>query len=853
MKHTSEYRKAISLAASALALGVAASWSTTAPAAEAAGASSLDAATADAVDTLIVTGSRARGRTVENSPAPIDVLSATDIRAANQTNLLDVLNTLTPSFNLPSVATPDIGSMVRAGQLRGLSPDQTLVLVNGKRRHGVAFLGAGGFGGSAPADLSLIPTAAIDRIEILRDGASAIYGSDAIAGVINIITKRADHGGEVSFSSGRYYDNDGPSQQARFNVGAKLGQTGYVNVSGEVVDQDGAVRNFAVPSSYLYYFPTNAAGQPVSPGPGASLPPGATPDPREAGRDRVAWKNIGVQPFTTQSLALDAGAPINDKVEAYVFATYSHRRADAPQNFRTPTRDTNVRAIYPDGFAPVEQIRENDFALTGGLKGQDLLGWDWDFSSSYGRDQVDAYARNSLNPTLGAASPTSFYDGRLDYSAWTTNLDLRRAFQTSIPLDASAGAEYRRETYAIEPGEVASYVDGGSPILDSPNKGKPLIGAGGAQGLPGFRPEDEVHASREGFSAYAGLAAHVTPAWLIDVAARYENYSDFGDTVTGRLTTRYDVNPRLAFRATISNGFHAPPLAAEFYKNTANINTYQQHTVQVNSRQAAALGAVPLKPEKSVNYSLGFVAQPLPGVHLAVDAYQIEVTDRIALSTTIRDAIYPGAGALVQAAGFAPDDGVNYFVNAADTRTRGVDVTLDGAQDLGVWGRLLWSAALNFNKTEITRIADTPSVLKAFNIPVFSVPNQYAVTYLAPRDKEVFSLTWLRGPWRATLRQTHFGEVKRPGTPATVAVSGPYAGLTSIDNRVEAAWVTDLGVSYSVSERLKLALDVNNLFNARPSKTPQPLLSPYQTAAYNSFGPLGVGGGFWSARISYAF
>ncbi|WP_206610145.1 hypothetical protein, partial [Maribellus luteus] len=178
-----------------------------------------------------------------------------------------------------------------------------------------------------------------------------------------------------------------------------------VNVSGEVVDQDGAVRNFAVPSSYLYYFPTNAAGQPVSPGPGASLPPGATPDPREAGRDRVAWKNIGVQPFTTQSLALDAGAPINDKVEAYVFATYSHRRADAPQNFRTPTRDTNVRAIYPDGFAPVEQIRENDFALTGGLKGQDLLGWDWDFSSSYGATRsIPPWARPARPASMTAAS-----------------------------------------------------------------------------------------------------------------------------------------------------------------------------------------------------------------------------------------------------------------------------------------------------------------------------------------------------------------------------------------------------------------------------------------------------------------
>lgn len=466
----------------------------------AAPAMAADAAAAAEVDQIVVTGSRASGRTVETSPAPIDVVSAQELQQVNQPNLLDALNTLLPSFNLPTVGTPDIGSMVRAGQLRGLSPDQTLILVDGKRRHSTAFLGAGGFSASTPADLSLIPSAAIDHVEVLRDGASAIYGSDAIAGVINIITKSGAHGGGISVEGGQFYSGDGLTGIGKFDLGTGLGPSGSLHLSGEIDHQDGVVRNFATPSNYLYYFPLNAAGQAVLPGPNNTLPAGAHADPREAGRDPVAWKNTGLPAYTIETIAEDLRLPLNGQVQVYSFGTYSHRRADSPQNFRTPTRDTDVRSIYPDGFAPIEQIDEKDGEIGGGLRGQGLAGWDWDLSSNYGRDVVDAYVRNSLNPTLGAASPTHFYDGELRYSAWTNNLDLRRSFATGLfagPIDASLGAEYRHEGYVISPGEPNSYIDGGVGILDGPNAGKPLIGSGGAQGLPGFRPEDAVNATRE--------------------------------------------------------------------------------------------------------------------------------------------------------------------------------------------------------------------------------------------------------------------------------------------------------------------------------------------------------------------
>ena len=279
----------------------------------------------DPADSIVVTGSRAASRTAAESAAPIDLLSSESVEKANKANLLEALNALLPSYNLPNVSTPNIGSMVRAGQLRGLNPDQTLVLVNGKRRHSTAFLGAGGFSASAPADLSLIPTGAISRIEVLRDGASATYGSDAIAGVINIITDRSSEGGEVSGRVGRFYEGDGLTRQFKADLGLKLGRDGYVHISGQIDDQQIVVRNSPVPSSFLFYFPRNSAGQPILPAGNLSssprLPAGATPDPREATRDNNAWINQGQAPYRLEAVSADIGHKIGSAAEFYGFGS----------------------------------------------------------------------------------------------------------------------------------------------------------------------------------------------------------------------------------------------------------------------------------------------------------------------------------------------------------------------------------------------------------------------------------------------------------------------------------------------------------------------------------------------------
>ena len=811
------------------------------------------------VDQVVVTGTRTAGRTVQSSAAPIDVLSNREVALSNKPTLLETLNTLLPSFNLPNVNNPNVASMIRAGQLRGLNPDQTLVLVNGKRRHSTAFLGAGGFGASAPVDLSMIPNAGIDRIEVLRDGASAIYGSDAIAGVINIITKTRDTGGEISYRYGQFFEGDGTTNVVQGDIGLKIGK-GYLNLAGEITEQDATVRNFRVPDNFLYYFPLNAAGQEIAPtglGSTNGLPTGARPNPKEANRDPYTWKNTGSAAFKQQTLDATFGAPITADIDFYGFGTFGHRTSSAVQNFRTPSRNEVVRAIYPDGFSPIEAIREHDYALTGGFKGTNLFGFSWDLSSSYGRNIVDIDVHNSINPTYGTASPTDFYIGRNDYSSITTNFDLRRSFAAGtlpFPVDVSLGAEHRHENFKLEAGDIYSYTDGGVAVLDGPNRGTRLVGLGGSQALPGFRPSDAVDASRNAVSAYLGASAQVTKAWLVDVAGRYEHYSDFGDTFTGRVSTRYDFGKLLGVRGTVSNGFHAPALAAQYYKNTANQNTFIVNTLQVSSAQAKLLGAEPLKPEKSVNYSVGLVSQPVSWLRLAVDAYQISIKDRISQSTTFREALYPGAGALVQQAGFGPTDAITFFANAIDTRTRGVDITAETSTfDLGAFGRLRGSAALSWNLTKITDFAPTPAALAAYKVPLFAAANQTAITYLGPRNKQILSLNWQIGRFSTNVRGTHYGDIKRIQNPQIVATSGPWAGQTQIATGIQATWTTDIDVTFQATEHVRITASGNNIFDARPTKTPTPLLAANQSASYQNFGPVGAQGGFWSVKLAYSY
>jgi len=843
-----------SLVAQILAAGAHAAPATAGEAAEASGASA-----GPTLDTVIVTGSRLSGRTVKSSEAPIDIISAEEVQKASKTDLLEALQVLVPSLTLPSQPSNGLASrVVRGAYLRGLSPGHTLVLVNGKRRHATASVGAGGSEAAQPADLGLIPTSTIERIEVLRDGASAIYGSDAIAGVINIITRKDAEGGQASLRAGEFFDGEGGNLSARLGRGFALGEAGHLYATVQYDRRERTYRGAPAPDDMLYYFPLDADGNPVLPLGSLSsprLPPGATPDPREATRDPRLQQINGQTPYTTIAATLDAGLPLNERVDAYALLTTAYRDAESFNGFRLPLRNENVRAIYPDGYSPINDQRERDYELLAGLRG---LGeaWSWELSSSFGRNFAEIGSHDTVNPSFGLDSQTRFHIGNLDYKAWTTNYDLRRNFDGwgARPAELSLGLEYRLENHQITQGDYQSWAHGGQPILDGPNAGKPLghAAGSGAQATYGYRPEEEVDSTRNSRAAYAGLSLYPADAWLLSLAARHERYSDFGSTWIGRISTRYDFSPALALRATVSNGFQAPTLGAQAYKKLNNWNTWVGHTLAVGSAQAQALGARPLEPEKSTNLSLGLVATLGP-VNLAVDAYQIDVDGRIALSTSIREAIFPGSGALVAAVGLPADAGANYFINAADTRSRGVELVADAQHDLGRFGTFRWSLATHYNDTQITGIADTPQVLAAFDVPVFTVGQQQNLRFLTPRNKEVLTLGWRLDRWDLSLRQTHYGRIRRFGTPSTVPTSGPWAGQTEIEYDNGGLWITDLDLAVRLGERARLVANVTNLFDVKPGKLPEPLVGPAAKWAYSESGPITSDGGAWSVGVEFSW
>lgn len=821
---------------------------------------------ATTLDNVVVTGTRASGRTIENAVAPIDVLSSEAIELSNKANLLEQLGSNLPSFFVPNVPTPNVGSMVRAGQLRGQNPGHTLVLVNGKRRHSTAFLGAGGFSATAPVDLSMIASGAIRRIEVLRDGASAIYGSDAIAGVINIITDDSAEGGHASARYGQFFQGDGETTVIQASQGFALGDSGHVRVSAQRDEQKIVVRNSPVNPDLLYYFPIDPkTGKEILPsGPLSSfpqLPAGAIPNPREAGRDNRAWKNRGKAPFTLSTFATDIGLPISDSVEAYAFLTYAERESSAPQNFRTPNRNENVRAIYPDGYTPLEAIDETDYSALFGLRGDDWHGWHWDLSSVYGRDHIDIHVHNSVNVTYGAKSPTSFYIGDHDYRAWTSNLDLSRHFELgSIPTDLSFGAEHRREHYLLGAGDPAGYTHGGALILDGPNAGQKIGNSlAVSQALPAYRPEDVQNVTRNSSSLYLGLALALSARWNLDLAGRYEHFSDFGNQSTWRVSTRYELSPRLALRGTVSTGFHAPALAALSYRSVGNANTSTNYVLSVNSPEARALGASALRPETARNYSIGLVAEPFDGLSIAVDAYQIDLRNRITQIASFNTSARP-----LGPAGSSPSlseqltggqilrgDGIGYLINSSDTRTRGVEVTVDKVFRLDSGDRIDLSYAANYNKIDLTRIAAAPKVLADYGISLLDSTAAINLRNSVPRQRHILGAQWKHGQWQFNLRQNYWGQLQRSGTVAIPPLSGPWAGITEYAYDIGGLWTTDLDISYAFSERLRLSVAGNNLFETKPTRTPGPLLSSQALYDWQNNGAIGPEGGFWSLKLDY--
>lgn len=795
---------------------------------------------------IVVTGSRGQARTVTDSPTPIDVISGADLTRTGKAGVFQALNTLVPSFNLPVRAGGATSTVIATGGLRGLNPDQALILVNGKRRHKTSLINAVStlYNGSVPADLDMIPTSAVDHIEVLRDGAAAQYGSDAIAGVINIILKEDAKGGSANFTAGQNFDrSDGELYQADLNFGMKLGDNGFANLSLNLKKQE--MSNRALPLADCSVTATTTCLYPLV---------GGQLDPRDAaavGTDRIVTISYGVMPSRSINTALNAGYDLGG-VQLYAFGTYSQRRSDLWYSYRYPKDINNVMGVFPNGYRPHIMIDEEDFELTVGAKGE-IAGWDWDLSTGYGRNRARQSSEGTLNPSLGLLSPTEFYIGTLKSSEFVTSLDLTRGFDLGGGnLQVSAGAQHRHERYQTFAGDPASYAVG------------PAIVPGmtpGAQSSAGFQPDDAAYMSRDNYAVYADVAWDPSKDLTIGAAARFETYDDgSGDTLIWKLNGRYAATDWIAFRAAANTGFRAPAVAQQIYTQTTNqfrtvngVNNVlvQIKTLAVDDPAAIALGAKPLQPEKSFNISAGVVLTPMPNFNLTIDAYQINVDDRITITSTLTGtAISDILIASGVPAAEAQTLTAQYYTNAIDTRTRGIDIVASYRHSLFDMVNMQWNLGYNYNKTKITNIIDNPPELSAISFELFDRARRSNMTNNLPRTKLSISNLATMGDFTLSSRLTRFGGFKSYQNGVTVGGVTTYPN----DRSYGAKWITDAELSWQVTPLVNLAIGANNLFNVYPDKNRVTDISAtLGQGAYPGTSPIGFTGGFYYGRVGLNF
>jgi iron complex outermembrane receptor protein len=783
---------------------------------------------ASEVDEVVVTGTRAAGRSRLETISPVDVISNEALMQQGSTELAQGLSNLAPSISFSRPSITDGTDTVRPATLRGLAPDQTLVLLNGTRRHTSALVNVNGSigRGSAAVDLNAIPSSAIERVEILREGASAQYGSDAIAGVINLRLREAREGGSVTATLGQYFtefttaragrrsEEDGRTITVAGWQGLPLGDEGFLTLSAEYRDR-----------------------QPTSRG---------DLDPRLSPRPARITSRYGDPEVKDASLYANAGLPLANGFELYGFAGYQHREAQSAATPRTFNNPNNDPAVYPDGFLPLIAPTVDDYTVAGGARGT-IGGFEADLNLVYGRNTIDYRVENSINGSLVPNSPTSFDAGGLEYDQLVLGLDFVRRVEMGMaePLNVAFGAEARREGYGINAGELASYQF---------VPGRPGTGAG-SQGFIGFRPSNEVDADRSSYGLYLDLDAQVTEAFNVNGAVRFEDYSDFGSTTTGKLAARYDFTDAFALRGAVSTGFRAPALQQQSFTATAinflvigGVSTpVEVTTFPATDPIAASLGARPLAPEESTNYSLGLVWDAGP-FELTVDAYRIEVTDRIVLSENLlgnptgnptQRAIY---NLLNPAGSSGTIGGGRFFINGVDTETQGVDVVGRYRLDYGP-GRVDFTLAANFNETEVTRVPAIPSNVPIPNPPaLFDRINVLTFEEGTPQSKGSFTTDLTQGPVGATVRVQYYADVFQP-----FSNTNPDFDVHTGDNVL-----VDLEGRYEFGERLQFAVGANNVLDEYPNFTPA-FVNTNGALAFTNYSPFGFNGRFLYARLTYSW
>ncbi|HEY7641331.1 MAG TPA: TonB-dependent receptor [Steroidobacteraceae bacterium] len=814
------------------------------------------------LEQVIVTGTRVANRSALDTAVAVDVVSSEQLQNVGVTEINQALSVALPSFNFPRPGLSDGTDSVRPAALRGLSPDQTLILLNGKRLHSAALVNVNttiGRGASAP-DLNTIPRAIVQSIEVLRDGASAQYGSDAIAGVLNLRLREAAEGGDVSVSYGwrdSTYDtptatpddrfpgavlqptwsappvlsrsvSDGETLTASAWKGLPLGESGFVTIAAEYKDQEHTERGgWDARRQY-------------------PLLPGNVFDPREATFDRFnSW--YGEPELKQKTVFVNAGYDLAGGAHMYGWASYQDRDAKAPGFYRLADdpSNRNVIEIYPDGFLPFIAPEITDMSAAYGVRWQ-LGEWEMDSSLDYGKNKMEFTIENTLNRSLGTASPTTFDAGGFDYDQFVLNLSGVRGFAVgafSSPLNVALGIEARREEYSIFAGEPDSYRNGGVLFNDQPT-------APGAQVFAGFRPSNAGSEDRSAVGAYVDLEANVTEKFLASVAVRGEHYSDFGENLSGKLALRYDFTPSFALRGSVQNGFRAPSLQQQFFQTTSTNFIggipFDVTTFPATDPIARALGAKKLDAEESLNYSIGAVFR-LAQLDITIDAYRIDIDDRIVLSENLTSAAVRN---FLTQQGFIGVGGGRFFINGVDTTTRGVDLVVNWPLETGA-GRFDFTLTANYNDTDVTRVPETPQLAALNPAPVlFDRFNILTFEEGTPDNKFSAQVNWNVERWGATLRATRYGKVLSPDTAATFA--SVAAGTRPNDIELGAKTLLDLEGRFDLTDKIGVALGAENLLDEYPDPN-TPNANPTGTQSFSNYSPFGRSGRFVYGRMSYKF
>lgn len=746
------------------------------------GATGVDAQTRPevqaTVDDVLVVGSRVPGRLATETAAPVDVFTGEALAARGFTDLGKILGFLAPSFNYPRSQTAPSSSSTRGFSLRGLGPDQVLVLVNGRRRHASSVLNFNnGVGrGTVPVDINTIPVAAIARIEVLRDGAAAQYGSDAIAGVINIVLRSDAAGGEATATAGVTEDGDGQSEVLSARLGLPLGEDGFLTLTGEARTRE----------------PTNSAEI----------------DPRVG---RVSQRT-GDPEASNLLLTANAEAALAGGARAYGFGTLALRDSTSVPLFRLP----NVApAIYPNGFLPEINLDMLDLGGAVGVRG-DFAGWGYDLSDTGGYNRGDFEVSNTVNTSLGATSPTRFDSGGVAYGQNIVNLTVSRAFDKALAgANLALGVEYRTETFEIRPGEPASFT------------------GAGAQGFPGFNPPTPVDVDRNALSAFVDAEISPIDGLDIGVAARTEDYSDFGRETIGKASIFWRARSWLAGRATASTGFRAPSLQQQYFSTVTsqlsggllvNVGTFA-----VTDPVATALGASDLRPETSTHYSGGFVLTPRDGLSFSIDAFRIDIEDRIALSESLTG---PAVIAILKKAGITNATQVRFFTNAIDTRTQGFEATGAWRTRIGDRGKLNLMLGYASFDTDPENLRQNPVVP---TLPLLAAASLNTLADAEPRNKLTISADLEIGQWTLTADAARFGSYKS-------APLGPIQVFGS-DTTL------DLTLAYRVTDRIRVQAGALNVTDDYPDQ----VIGQVDGRPYTEAGGIGVDGREYFIRLGASF